>query len=51
MMIGVFILYLCALIAIIAKKRRPALIFGIVGLLSGVLLFWHHVTTKLNINL
>lgn len=51
MMLGVFTFYLLAMFAIIAKKQRLSLIFIMLGLVSAALLFWYHVTTKLNINL
>ena len=51
MMITVFTFYLFAMIAIVANKRKPALIFTILGLLGAAFLLWYHATNKLGINL
>ncbi|MFI5333930.1 MAG: DUF5993 family protein [Chlamydiales bacterium] len=51
MMIGVFALYLFSAIAILAKKKKLAWTFAILGILCAALFFWYHITLKLQINL
>jgi hypothetical protein len=51
MMIGVFTLYLIAMIAMIAKKRPWAISAIWLGLLLAGFLLWFHATDKIGINL
>lgn len=51
MMVSAFTLYLLALIAIIAKKKKFAWIFIWAGLLLGAYIIWYHATSTIGINL
>lgn len=47
----IFLLFLLAMVAIFFRKRALALVLGICGIILTLLVFWHHATNILNINL
>ncbi len=50
-MIAVFTLYLFALAAMMAHKRKMAIWLIILGLLLASYIIWYHATSSLGINL
>lgn len=51
MMAALFLVFTLAMFAIYAKQRRLAMSIIAIGIVLCLLMFWHHVTTILDINL
>lgn len=51
MMAGIFLVFTLAFLAIYGQKRLLAMSIIVIGLLFCLMMFWHHVTNILNINL
>ncbi len=51
MMAGLFAVFAIAMILIFLRQRTTAIIVALIGLALCLLMFWHHVTDILKINL
>lgn len=51
MMAGIFLMMGLSMLAALAEKRALSLGLLVLGLIFMLLMFWHHLTTPLQINL
>lgn len=51
MMAAIFLVFAIALILMIYQKRRWGIVTLVLGLLLSLLMFWHHASDYLKINL
>lgn len=51
MMAGLFVLFILVWVFVLLRFQKAAIIFGLINLVFGVLIFLHHATDKLQINL